>query len=141
VTKTQEQQEKSSQFQPLPSLETYWDGFGWIGHPSCDARDGKLERLFIERRHDVRFVCGATDQNASYSYDETAVCALDGEFYVAHTSGCSCPSPSETWSVDYGPLPTLAAVAEVLRTDKKLYLPDNERNALLAALAALEPKS
>lgn len=44
------------------------------------------------------------DAEANYSYDDWALVELDGQFYWLHTSGCSCPSPTETWGVFYGPV-------------------------------------
>ncbi len=111
-------------------------GFGWVGDPECD-RPGTLEQIFTERRTDVKFVVGRCDEEASYSYDDTCVCKLDDSYYILNTSGCSCPSPNETWSVIYGPVSSLAECASILEKDSKIYLPDNVRNGLIADLKAL----
>lgn len=79
-----------------------WDS-EWIGNPKCD-NPGELERLFINRRAEVDVLGRISDDNASYDYDDWAVCELDGAYYLLSTSGCSCPDPSETWGVQMGPL-------------------------------------
>jgi hypothetical protein len=108
--------------------------FYWIGDPACDGI-GEKERLFIDRRADVQLIAGAC-ADLSYEFDETAVCRLDGKFYVLNTSGCSCPSPSEKWGVAYGPIDTLAEVAKTISGDKAMYMPDDARADLLAQLVA-----
>ena len=79
----------------------------WIQHISVDssgwaARTAPLspaEQFFIENRERAATIAESSDPNASYSYDDWALCELDGTFYAFNTSGCSCPSPSETWSL------------------------------------------
>lgn len=74
----------------------------WVGHPDCDS-PGVEEQLLIDRRADIRIIGSIVDDTLSYEYDEFALVELDGLFYLLQTSGCSCPSPSETWGVDIGP--------------------------------------
>lgn len=99
----------------LPSVDGY-DAFCWVGHPQCDAQ-GEQERKIIARRDDVLFHGGVQDNEASYSYDDWALIELDGDFYLLGTSGCSCPSPSETWHVQKGPA-TIDQIREDLLSDK-----------------------
>lgn len=80
-----------------------WDQpFHWVGHH--DGGDDSFEaQHLIKNRYDIEILGGIEDKDASYSYDEWALCKLDGAFYLLSTSGCSCPSPSETWRVEIGP--------------------------------------
>lgn len=82
-----------------PITDNWWnEDFGWVGHPACEQK-GEDETLLIERRADVELVGGIEDEDLNYEYDEFALVKLDGVYYLLQTSGCSCPSPSETWSV------------------------------------------
>ena len=77
----------------------------WIRHSEFDQsswgdRTGALtaeERAFIEGRERAITIAEASDDRMAYEYDDWALCELDGVYYVFETSGCSCPSPSETW--------------------------------------------
>lgn len=71
--------------------------FYWVGDPLSG------DYTFSEKRKDMIIIGGITDDEASYSYDDWAIVYLDGAFYLFSTSGCSCPSPSETWRVECGP--------------------------------------
>lgn len=81
----------------VPANNEYGD-FWWVAHPN----GGKNDPL-VKRRNEIEIIGGVQDADASYSYDDYALCELDGKFYLFSTSGCSCPSPSETWQVDIGP--------------------------------------
>lgn len=85
----------------LGETKDYSD-FWWVGHSSCDRR-GDVEKLLISRRADISVIGGVVDETLSYEYDEFALILLDDQYYLLQTSGCSCPSPSETWGVDIGP--------------------------------------
>ncbi len=85
----------------LPDKET-WGTAYWVGHESCGG-GGEREELLIRRRDDIYLVAYVEDPEADYSYDDRAVVKLDKDYYIVSTSGCSCPSPSETWGVDFGP--------------------------------------
>lgn len=75
----------------------------WPASARCDS-PGALERTLIERRADIELLGYITDAEADYSYHDFAFIRLDGQWYMLETSGCSCPSPSETWSVKVGPV-------------------------------------
>jgi len=71
----------------------------WVGAPECESR-GTDEDLLIRRRDEIEVLAEISDPDACYSYDELAVVRLPGEgYFLCQTSGCSCPSPSETWGV------------------------------------------
>lgn len=57
------------------------------------------ERMFVAGRDRAVTIAESEDPHADYSYDDWALCKLDGLFYAFNTSGCSCPSPSETWTL------------------------------------------
>lgn len=119
----------------LISIENEWDKFGWVGSPRCE-RIRAMERHLIDRRSDCVIVAGIEDPNANYSYDESAVVRLDGEYFLVQTSGCSCPSPSETWQVVLKG--TLQDIREAIqRGDYGGYtLPEAELSAFLADIEA-----
>lgn len=58
-----------------------------------------FERWMHARRFEVDVIAEGERNNLCYEYDEIAILHLDGRFGLAETSGCSCPSPSETWDV------------------------------------------
>ncbi len=70
----------------------------WVANPRCECKR-ENEQLLIDRRADLIYIAGVDDPTACYSYDEAAVVKLDNEYFLLQTSGCSCPSPSETWGV------------------------------------------
>jgi hypothetical protein len=84
----------------------WWDtktdatGYDWSGHPECESID-EDERSVIDARlaGELEFISGASDPEASYSYDEYSLVKHGDIYYLLATSGCSCPSPSETWYV------------------------------------------
>jgi hypothetical protein len=95
---------------------------GWIGHPRCESQR-EVEKFLIEHREDIEVIAQIADQNADYSYDDWAlICVpLKGRnrrdsFYLLNTSGCSCPSPSETWGVHTGPTNLGVIQAEVAKS-------------------------
>lgn len=69
--------------------------YSWAGHPSCET-PGPAEQYIIENRDHI-VILGDWVENEPYSYDEWLLVSVRGLFYVLTTSGCSCPSPSETW--------------------------------------------
>lgn len=84
----------------------------WIRHTSRDRlapdsygsmRDGALsdaEEVFLDSRDDAITLVETSDPDGSYSYDDWALCEIRGTFWVFSTSGCSCPSPDETWTLE-----------------------------------------
>lgn len=84
----------------LDPKKSYWEqDFGWVGHPEATPPPGTEDELLVSRRFDIEIHGGVMDKDACYSYDDFALCELDGKFYLLQTTGCSCPSPSETWRV------------------------------------------
>lgn len=83
----------------------------WVAHPSGvsggyysnKASDQSLEKMLCERRYELDIIGGIEDKEADYSYDDWALAKLDKDYYLFSTSGCSCPSPTETWRVEMGP--------------------------------------
>lgn len=82
--------------------------YNWIAHERCENASTREQNL-IARRDEIEVFGEISDDEASYSYDDWALIRLDGQFYLLQTSGCSCPSPSETWGIAVGP----ATLAEV----------------------------
>jgi hypothetical protein len=76
----------------------------WVAHPHGGDGGEDCQRLKA-RRADLVVYGYVTDAEAFYSYDDYALVSLDGAFYLLNTSGCSCPSPSETWGIVQGPCP------------------------------------
>ena len=88
--------------------------YNWIASERCEnARE--VEQHLIENKDKIEVFGEISDDEASYSYDDWALIRLDGKFYLLQTSGCSCPSPSETWGVAVGPV-TLAEVRTHIET-------------------------
>ena len=81
-------------------------GPDWVQH-ICTGNDngsrtGEMsadEKFFVENHARATTLVESTDPESNYSYDDYALAELDGELYVFNTSGCSCPSPSETWDL------------------------------------------
>jgi hypothetical protein len=70
----------------------------WIGHPNCDGPREELEKFLIDNRNDI--VCHVfIDDSEGYEYEYLAVVECQGRWFALYNSGCSCPSPSETWAV------------------------------------------
>ena len=91
-----------------PSKGNYGQEWWWVGHPDapyypCDNPRSYIETMLVKRRYEIEIIGGVQDEEASYSYDDWALCKLDGQYYLLSTSGCSCPSPSETWRLEIGP--------------------------------------
>lgn len=82
--------------------EDYDQAYGWVGSPRCE-NPGDSERFIIENRFKLTIIGGVEDKDADYSYDDWALVRLGEKFWLLSTSGCSCPSPSETWRVEIGP--------------------------------------
>jgi hypothetical protein len=74
-------------------LNDYSSGYGRTNGLTAD------ELFFCENRERATTIAESTDPHASYDYDDYALAELDGLYYVFNTSGCSCPSPEETWGL------------------------------------------
>lgn len=78
--------------------------FYWVGAPEALAYNpSPVMELLIENRYKLDILGGVHDKNADYSYDDWALVKLKDKYYLLSTSGCSCPSPNETWTVQIGP--------------------------------------
>jgi hypothetical protein len=88
-----------------PNLEDYHQSWGWVAHP--DRRHEKslddAEKVIVENRYKLEIIGGVSDNEADYSYNDWALCKLKNKYYLLSTSGCSCPSPKETWYIEIGP--------------------------------------
>lgn len=92
-------------------LKWEWDQpFYWVAHP--ESGEDELSK----RRYDMEIIGGIVDAEASYSYDDWALVELDKNFYLFSTSGCSCPSPSETCRLEIGPA-TLDQIEEHVKSE------------------------
>lgn len=82
----------------------------WPGHGACNQPNDK-ERFLIANRDKFQIYGEIEDKEMSYEYDEYAVIGDGSQFWLLQTSGCSCPSPTETWKIDCGPcsLPEIEA--------------------------------
>lgn len=70
----------------------------WACHPDARGVTG-AEKMLQERRAEVMLVTEASVGGQCYSYDDYCVVMLDDVYYLLNTTGCSCPSPTETWCV------------------------------------------
>lgn len=88
-----------------PNKEHYDQEFGWVAHPdgAYGCRIDGLDKQLVDHRYELDILGGVTDDEASYSYDNWALVRWKGDLYLFRTSGCSCPSPTETWVVEIGP--------------------------------------
>jgi hypothetical protein len=80
-----------------PSWVEYNAGSGGYG-----ARTSMLtpdELFFCENSARATTIAESQDPHANYDYNDYALAELDGTYYAFNTSGCSCPSPSETWEL------------------------------------------
>lgn len=92
------------------------EGWDWIAHPAGGSNDDLCQKL-VSRRADILVLGEIEDENLSYEYDQFALISLDEEYYLLETSGCSCPSPTETWFVQMGPC-SLSEIKELMVTGK-----------------------
>lgn len=94
----------------LDSKESY-STYGWIASNEYGVGNEGIEKVLCDNRDEI-FVLGTiNDDEASYSFDDWALIMLKKKYYLLATSGCSCPSPAETWRVEIGPV-TKAEVKE-----------------------------
>lgn len=72
----------------------------WVANPAC-SEPSDNDNLLIDNRDKVCLVAECSNANLSWEYDETAVVYLrDHGWFLLGTSGCSCPSPNETWGAE-----------------------------------------
>lgn len=76
--------------------------YSWAGdHRHNGERSEDVDRLIAGR--DRIEVLGGWASDDDCGYDAAALVRLDGDYFALTTSGCSCPDPSETWQIDFGP--------------------------------------
>lgn len=93
-----------------PAKKEYDQEWGWVAHENgLNSRSTEVERELVTNRYKLEIIGGITDKEASYDYDDWALCRLGRRYFLLSTSGCSCPSPSETWRIEKGP----ATLAEI----------------------------
>lgn len=68
---------------------------------SCRSHDNLSanEKILVDGRERANTIAFSEDPAACYSYDDWALVELEGCYYIVNTSGCSCPSPDETWEL------------------------------------------
>jgi hypothetical protein len=77
------------------------------------------------------------DETLSYEYDECAVVRYKGNLYLLQTSGCSCPSPTETWRVILGPYTKEDLLSQIKSGNYQGYtLPEHLEADLIAVIEA-----
>jgi len=126
-------------------LRTKLWGIEWPGHPAGCA---KSESEISLRDEPSRWKClhVSNDPGADYSYDDLALMVRDDGLYVlVETTGCSCPSPTETWGVvKEGTLSDMVALCEKDKTewgDGVFHGPWGDMYTFLSAMPKDEPKA
>lgn len=115
------------------------DGYDWIGHPRGDVK-GADELLLMNNRSEIEVLWEIEDVGACYSYDDWALVRLFGKYYVLNTSGCSCPSPTETWSVTFsGTLDEVRGFFERYEESFKWGVPVNQKEQFAQAMSEVVP--
>lgn len=72
---------------------------GLDSYPSCRTSWEGLDAELMELREEA-VVLAEVDVGEDYEYDIRTLVATGSTWWVVTTSGCSCPSPSETWGVE-----------------------------------------
>lgn len=85
--------------------------YNWIASNQYGVGNDGEEKILCDNRDKILLIGTIDDDEASYSYDDWALIKLKNKYYLLATSGCSCPSPSETWRIEIGPT-TKAKVKE-----------------------------
>lgn len=93
-----------------PNKDYYEQEWGWVAHPDAlnggpygGRSSGEAEQFLVDNRYNLNIIGGIADNEASYSYDDWVLVELNGQYWMLSTSGCSCPSPRETWRIEKGP--------------------------------------
>lgn len=74
-------------------------GIDWPGHPNSDKEElTDAEKSLMDEPEKWKLLAVTYDPDADYSYDDLALLQRDDGLHIlVRTSGCSCPSPTETW--------------------------------------------
>jgi hypothetical protein len=83
--------------------ENLW-GIDWPGHPSECGIPKKVETTrdsLVAEPERWKLLKVTHDPEADYSYDDLACMVREDDklHILVRTSGCSCPSPTETWGI------------------------------------------
>lgn len=117
-----------------PNKAIYDQEFDWVAHPDC-LNKGENEKFLINNRYELEIIGGIQDKDANYNYDDWALCKLGAQYYLLSTSGCSCPSPHETWRIEKGPSSLDDIRKHVVHGDYDGYtLPKKQANDFLSLL-------
>lgn len=82
----------------MAKVKVYAKDHSWVGSYATNVEAD--ERLLCENRDKVEILAEVSDDSLSWEFDVLAVCFLRGHgYFICQASGCSCPSPSETWHV------------------------------------------
>jgi hypothetical protein len=117
--------------------QTYYDHpFGWVG-AGAGGGQNPIDQVFKENRHKIEIIGGVVDHNLSYEYDEFALVRWKSKLYLLETSGCSCPSPDETWGTVHGPITKTELTKEIKAGNYTGYtLPAHLEQELLEVIEA-----
>lgn len=118
-----------------PAKDRYDQDWWWVAHEDGLDRNNPRSVELVKRRYEIEIIGGVVDQEASYSYDEMALCKLGNDYYLLSTSGCSCPSPSETWGIEIGPT-TLSEIKQHIQSGnyQGYTLPKKQESEFLALI-------
>jgi hypothetical protein len=92
----------------------------WITLRYMELEDVTIPaQMFVANKARATCILATEDPEACYSYDDWALCLLDGTYYVFSTSGCSCPMPEETWRLEFSG--TKSEILEYMKSDANGY--------------------
>lgn len=77
--------------------------YDWIANNEYGIGNEGEEKVLCDNRDEIFVIGTIDDDHATYDYNDWALITLNGQFYLLSTSGCSCPSPKETWHIQIGP--------------------------------------
>lgn len=123
-----------------PTKRSYdCEEYHWVAHKNIGASSGSAEEFLIQHRYEIEIIGGIQDNTASYSYDDWALCELKGKYYMLSTSGCSCPSPTETWRIEKGPATLTEIRQHILNGDYEGYtMPKKQEQDFIELLQLAE---
>lgn len=121
---------------PLTWDSYYEHPFGWVGAPEGGG-SSDLAKEIRENRQSLEIIGGVVDSTLSYEYDEFALVRYKRKLYLLQTSGCSCPSPTETWGIVHGPVGKRELIKEIKAGNYEGYtLPSHLGEELLQVIDA-----
>ncbi len=76
--------------------------YPWVA--SSRGTSSQEDCELVSNRDKIKVIGGYDDDDGfDYGYSYGALIRLKDKYYFLTTAGCSCPSPSETWIIDFGP--------------------------------------